>query len=130
MVEDKEFKVSSMLMGVPHTIVFIENEMTVENIEKYGKAIENHPIFPERTNVNFVKVVDKQNIIVQTWERGCGYTLGCGTGMTASAIIANLFDYVTSTVNVSSPGGKVTIKIKLNGNYMLGPAEKIYEGTI
>lgn len=129
-VEDKEFKVSSMLMGVPHTIVFIENEMTVENIEKYGKAIENHPIFPERTNVNFVKVVDKQNIIVQTWERGCGYTLGCGTGMTASAIIANLFDYVTSTVNVSSPGGKVTIKIKLNGNYMLGPAEKIYEGTI
>lgn len=129
-VEDKEFKVSSMLMGVPHTIVFIENEMTVENIEKYGKAIENHPIFPERTNVNFVKVVDKQNIIVQTWERGCGYTLGCGTGMTASAIIANLFDYVTSTVNVSSPGGKVTIKIKLNGNYMLGSAEKIYEGTI
>lgn len=129
-VEDKEFKVSSMLMGVPHTIVFIENEMTVENIEKYGKAIENHPIFPERTNVNFVKVVDKQNIIVQTWERGCGYTLGCGTGMTASAIIANLFDYVTSTVNVASPGGKVTIKIKLNGNYMLGSAEKIYEGTI
>lgn len=129
-VKDKEFKVNAMLMGVPHAVIFVDEEMDVEDIEKYGKEIENHPAFPKKTNVNFVKVIDKNNIFVQTWERGCGYTFGCGTGMTASAIIANCFDYVSSTVNVSSPGGNVTIQIKLNGNYMIGSADKVYEGTV
>ena len=80
---DRDFTMTSMLMGVPHTIVFVD-EFDLDMIEKYGPAIENCDLFPEKTNVNFVKVRDKYNINVYTWERGCGYTLGCGTGMTAS----------------------------------------------
>ena len=90
-VLDREFKVSSMLMGVPHTVVFVEDDMSIEDVEKYGKAIETHSFFPKKTNVNFVRIVNKHNMYVKTWERGCGYTYGCGTGMTASAIISNYF---------------------------------------
>lgn len=130
LVLGKEFRVSSMLMGVPHTVVFVEDELSVDELEKYGKEIENNPIFPNRTNVNFVKVIDKNNIFVQTWERGCGYTFGCGTGMTASAIIANYFGKASSKVNVSSPGGTVCIDITTNGAFMIGSAQKTFEGVI
>ena len=75
---DKEFIVSSMLMGVPHTVVFVD-DINMEEIHKYGPIIEKHEIFPQNTNVNFVKIIDNKNILVRTWERGCGYTLGCGT---------------------------------------------------
>ena len=129
-VNGEDIRVSSMLMGVPHTIVFVEDDLVEEDVKKLGQEIENHPIFPEKTNVNFVKVVDKNNISVQTWERGCGYTFGCGTGMTAAAVISNYFGYSSSSVNVSSPGGSVTIKIKVDGNYMIGSAEKIYTGYL
>lgn len=127
---DREFKVSSMLMGVPHTVVFVDEEIDIKELEKYGPEIENHPAFPNRTNVNFVRVIDKNNIFVQTWERGCGYTYGCGTGMTASAIITNYFGYTSKNVNVSSFGGRVNIKISAEGTLMTGSAEKVFEGNI
>lgn len=129
-VLDKEFKVSSMLMGVPHTVIFVDEEMSIEEIEMYGKEIEKHQTFPKRTNVNFVRVIDKNNIFVQTWERGCGYTYGCGTGMTASAIIANYFGEVSRNVNVFSFGGSVNIKITTEGTVMTGSAERVFEGRI
>lgn len=127
---DREFKASSMLMGVPHTVVFVDEEIDIKELEKYGPEIENHPAFPNRTNVNFVRVIDKNNIFVQTWERGCGYTYGCGTGMTASAIITNYFGYTSKNVNVSSFGGRVNIKISAEGTLMTGSAEKVFEGNI
>lgn len=129
-VLDKEFKVSSMLMGVPHTVIFVDEEISIEELEMYGKEIEKHQTFPKRTNVNFVRVIDKNNIFVQTWERGCGYTYGCGTGMTASAIIANYFGEVSRNVNVSSFGGSVNIKITTEGTVMTGSAERVFEGRI
>lgn len=129
-VLNKEFKLSSILMGVPHTVVFVDEEIDIKKLEKYGPEIENHPTFPKRTNVNFVRVIDKNNIFVQTWERGCGYTYGCGTGMTASAIIANYFGYTSKNVNVSSFGGRVNIKISAEGTLMTGSAEKVFEGNI
>ena len=85
--------------------------------------------FPQNTNVNFVKIDDRDNIKVYTWERGCGYTLGCGTGMTASVIVANYLDKVDNIVNVSSEGGTVKIEI-LDDVYMIGNAVKICEGTL
>ena len=90
-IEDKVFEISSVLMGVPHTIVFVE-ELSKADVYKYGPLLEKNKIFPKNTNVNFVKIEDEENISVYTWERGCGYTLGCGTGMTASVIISNLLN--------------------------------------
>lgn len=127
-VDGKELEVSSILMGVPHTIVFVD-ELVKEEIYKYGELIEKNEIFPKKTNVNFVKVDDKDNIHVYTWERGCGYTLGCGTGMTASVIVANYLNKVNKTVNVKSEGGLVRIEI-LDDVYMIGNAVKICEGNL
>ncbi|KKY02410.1 diaminopimelate epimerase [Paraclostridium benzoelyticum] len=128
LINNKEVEVSSILMGVPHTIVFVD-ELIKEDIYKYGKLIEENEIFPNKTNVNFVKVDDKDNIHVYTWERGCGYTLGCGTGMTASVILSNYLDKVNKIVNVKSEGGSVRIEL-LDDVYMIGNAVKICEGTL
>lgn len=127
-VLDKKFKMTSMLMGVPHTVIVVD-DISLENVCKYGKEIEKNKIFSQGTNVNFVKVEDENNIIVHTWERGCGYTLGCGTGMTASAIVCNHLKKVCKSVNVISEGGKVKIDIE-DFVYMTGPAVKICEGTM
>lgn len=127
-VLDKEFKVSSMLMGVPHTVILV-NQLNLDQVLKYGKEIEKNNIFSKGTNVNFVKVEDRDNISVYTWERGCGYTLGCGTGMTASALICNYLQKVGSSVNVTSQGGTVKIDIE-DFVYMTGPAVKICEGNL
>lgn len=127
-VSDKEFKASSMLMGVPHTVIFVD-ELNLDEVHKYGKEIEKNELFPKGTNVNFVKIEDNNNISVRTWERGCGYTFGCGTGMTASAIIANYLDKIDKSVNVTSEGGCVKIDIE-DFVYMTGPAVKICEGTL
>ncbi|MGL5757153.1 MAG: diaminopimelate epimerase [Paraclostridium sp.] len=127
-INNKELEVSSVLMGVPHTIVFVD-KLVKEDIYKYGNLIEKNEIFPQKTNVNFVKINDKDNIQVYTWERGCGYTLGCGTGMTASVIIANYLGKVNNIVNVNSEGGTVKIEI-IDDIYMIGNAVKICEGIL
>lgn len=126
---DKEFIVSSMLMGVPHTVVFVD-DINMEEIYKYGPIIEKHEIFPQNTNVNFVKIIDNKNILVRTWERGCGYTLGCGTGMTASVIISNFLNKVDKSVNVTSEGGSIKINLINDEAYMSGKAQKICEGNL
>lgn len=125
---DKEFYISSINMGVPHTVILVD-ELNLEEVRKYGREIEKYKIFPKGTNVNLVKVVDKNNITVNTWERGCGYTLGCGTGMTASAVICNYLDKVGKSVNVTSQGGSVKIDIE-DFVYMTGPSVKICEGNL
>jgi diaminopimelate epimerase len=126
-VLDRKFKVSSMLMGVPHSVIIVD-KLDLDEVKKYGKEIEIHEKFPAKTNVNFVEIKDYNNISVCTWERGCGYTLGCGTGMSASAVICNLLNKVGKNVNVVSNGG--TLKIDIEENvYMIGEAVKICEGN-
>ncbi|MGL4913365.1 MAG: diaminopimelate epimerase [Romboutsia sp.] len=125
---DKDFKLSSMLMGVPHTVILVD-KLDIDEVHKYGKEIEKNKMFPEGTNVNFVQIDDFENISVHTWERGCGYTLGCGTGMTACAIICNYLNKVGKSVNVTSQGGTIKIDIE-DFVYMTGEAVKICEGTL
>lgn len=126
---DRKFFINSVLMGVPHTIVFVDN-INMEEIHKYGPLIEKHEIFPQNTNVNFVKIIDKSNILVRTWERGCGYTLGCGTGMTASVIVGNYLNKVNKSVSVTSEGGSIKIDLIDDEVYMSGRAQKICEGNL
>ncbi len=128
-VSGREVEVSSVLVGVPHTMVFVD-DVDMDEVLTLGPKIEKHAVFPEGTNVNFVKVVDRENLVVYTWERGCGHTLACGTGICASAYVSNLVGLCDERVAVESPGGRLYIEIKDGVIYMDGPAVKICEGIL
>jgi len=121
----KEYNITSMFMGVPHTIVFGKHEdYEVEE----GKFIERNSLFPEKTNVNFCEVVGKEMIKVKTWERGAGPTLACGTGSCAAVVAARRLGYVEGKVEVQVPGGILTVEIVKEDVLMTGPAEIAFEG--
>nr|WP_152752688.1 diaminopimelate epimerase [Clostridium estertheticum] len=122
---NKDYYITSLLMGVPHTIVFgkLEDYEVCE-----GKVIENNSLFPQKTNVNFCEVVDKNRIRVKTWERGAGPTLACGTGSCAAVVAANRLGYTEGKVEVHVPGGILNIEIIKGEVLMEGPAETVFKG--
>lgn len=121
------YPVYSIRMGVPHTIVLV-NKLSDELTESAGPVIERNPIFPERTNVNFVQVVSNDRMNVDTWERGAGHTLACGTGVCASVWIAHEIGLVGTKVTVQTPGGELIIILDQNEVIMEGGAVKICSG--
>lgn len=119
---------SSVRMGVPHTVVF-EKDGESFDVNKWGSEIESlKEVFPEGTNVNFVKVISPEKISVETWERGAGKTLSCGTGVCASVFLARHFDLVDDNVCVSVPGGRLSIRMGKSSLYMKGEAVLICSG--
>ena len=117
-------------MGNPHAITFVDDVDKI-NIQELGPEIENNPIFPNKTNVEFVQIIDKNNIKVRVWERGVGETLACGTGACAAVVAGGINGYTDEEVTVSLPGGKLNIEWgKDNHIYMQGPATKVFEGRI
>ncbi|MPQ44636.1 diaminopimelate epimerase [Clostridium tarantellae] len=125
LANNKVYKITSLLMNIPHTVIFEEDNTNITE----GNEIEKHPLFPEKTNVNFCKVINKSIIEVRTWERGAGATLGCGTGNCASAVVCNKLGFVDNKVKVITPGGSLWVHIKGDGVYMIGDAKFICEGT-
>jgi diaminopimelate epimerase len=100
------------------------------NLAEIGPQIENHPHFPNRTNVEFVKVLNEKEIEVAVWERGAGQTLACGTGACASVVAANLAGKVGRRVLVHLPGGNLDIELAEDNHVLMrGPAEKVFTGT-
>ncbi len=130
-VEDKEMYLTVLSVGNIHTITFVEDVDSID-IEKYGRAIENMPIFKDRTNVEFVEIINRDNIKVRVWERGVGETLACGTGATASVIAGYLNGVTENICNVNLKGGSLEIVYnELNNNVnMIGTAEFVYEGKL
>lgn len=130
-VDGKEFEISSLLVGVPHTVVFVED---IENfdVDRIGEKIEVLSIFPKRTNVNFVKILDEQTILIKTWERGAGRTLACGTGScSAMAVAYKLGKIKSNRAKIITEGGNIFVEI--NDEYritMIGEAELICTGEI
>lgn len=123
------FQVSAALMGVPHSVIFAE-ELTPELVKKYGPVIEKNSLYPENTNVNFVKILDPRHISVKTWERGAGYTLACGTGISSVCGIAHHLGLVDQQIEVEADGGRLYVEILPDGDiYMEGPAADICTGT-
>ncbi|TDT72360.1 diaminopimelate epimerase [Hypnocyclicus thermotrophus] len=124
---DKTFKISSLFMGTTHSVIIVDN---IENLDiiKYGSDIENNPLFPKKTNVNFVEVIDNKNIIVKTWERGAGFTYACGTGTCASVVMTHKLNKTENKVTAQLPGGILIIEIIDKSVFMTGPSEKIAEG--
>ncbi|GAA0075936.1 diaminopimelate epimerase [Clostridium sp. CTA-5] len=127
-ISGESYKMTTILMGVPHTVIF---ETDKEYDVKEGSKIEKFNLFKEGTNVNFVKIKDKNHIRVNTWERGAGATLACGTGCCASVVVAKHLGYVEDgKIFVKAPGGELIIDVLENGVYMSGPAEFICKGTV
>lgn len=122
------FTVSALRLGVPHAVVF-KNENPEWGVSTTGPLIEGmRNRFPEGINVNFVTVVSRGALKVETWERGAGRTLSCGTGACASAYAARLFGYVEPAVEVLVPGGALRVRIERESLYLKGPAHWICDG--
>ena len=129
-IDGKEIEISYIFMGTDHSVIFV-NDFSDYDIDEIGEKIENYTdLFPKKVNVNFVKVYDRKRMEVITWERGAGRTLACGTGATASAVLAKIFGFVDDKVNVKVPGGQLVIEYEGGENdaFMTGPSEKIAEG--
>lgn len=131
-VDNKEFNVTCVSMGNPHCIVYMDNIDDLE-IEKIGPKFENHELFPERINTEFLEVIDRNTIKMRVWERGSGETYACGTGACAATVASVLNNYcnIDEEVTVKLLGGDLKIKYLSNGLvYMTGPAEFVFEGRI
>ena len=128
---DKLLNITCVSMGNPHCIIFVDNVKDIE-LNLLGPMIENSSIFPERTNVEFVHVVDEEHLQMRVWERGAGETLACGTGACASVVAAveNGFCKKNRTISVSVKGGDLSIKYIDNHVLMQGPARKVFTGIV
>ncbi len=128
---DENYKMTCVSMGNPHAVVFLE-EVEDLPIEKIGPYFENHCRFPNRTNTEFVKVLDRQNVQMRVWERGTGETLACGTGCCATVVACILNGLTEDEVTVHVLGGNIKVfwDRKENLVYMTGPAETVFEGEM
>jgi diaminopimelate epimerase len=127
---DRTFSATSLLMGVPHTAVFADDALLID-LGRYGADIEHNELFTKGTNVNFIHVLDRNNIEVRTWERGCGATLACGTGSCASAAACALSGMTERRVDVHLALGTLNIEWAEDGRiFMTGPAEIVFDGEI
>lgn len=154
MIFGREFKINCVSMGNPHCVIFLNSDPETDKINsdfnleerkdeqedkiaKFGAEIEKHPMFPAKTNVEFVKILNKNHILVQVWERGCGKTMACGTGACACVFAGFCNGYLEKSVKVTFPGGDLLIDIEeneeiLNCNchiFKTGPAEYVFKGS-
>lgn len=129
-VEGQEFEYTAVSMGNPHCIIFVEDYENLD-FERLGPAIEKHPLFPKKTNVEFIRVDSRGELTMKVWERGAGPTLACGTGACASAVAAALNNKAERKVTVHLPGGDLSIEWgEDNRVYMTGPATYVFKGIL
>ena len=129
-VDGENWKITSLLMGVPHTVTYVDDVDTVD-IEKIGPLFEKHEAFPKHTNINFAQQMDDRTVKVRTWERGAGATLACGTGSCSVAVASFLNGCTGREVDIQLPLGILHIEYREeDGNvYMTGPAAVSFTGT-
>jgi len=125
---ESEINITSILMGVPHTMIFVDDLDSVD-VKTFGPLVEKHPLFPNGTNVNFVEVVNRNRVKLRTWERGAGATLACGTGSCATAVASILNEHTDRSVIVELQYGELLIEWAEDGTvFMTGPAEESFTG--
>ena len=130
-ISDRTFRMTCVSMGNPHAVIVDKNVGSFP-LNRYGPEIENNRLFPHRTNVEFIEIMDRNNIKMRVWERGVGETMACGTGASAAGVASALLGLTSRRVTVHLAGGKLRIhwSPKDNHVYMTGPAVKVFEGTI
>ncbi len=125
-----DYKVTAVSMGNPHGVIFVDK---MEDVDVWGagKELENHPIWPDRANIEFIEVLNREELRMRVWERGSGETLACGTGACASAVAAALTNRAGRKVRIHLLGGPLDIEWRESDNhvYMTGPAAIAFEGT-
>lgn len=129
--EGRKFKFTCVSMGNPHAITEVENTEKFD-VEKYGKVLEVDKAFPNKTNVEFIQIVDKNHVKMRVWERGAGETLACGTGACATAVACYINGKTDRNVEVELLGGKLYIEWNEENNhiFMTGPAVTVFEGVL
>jgi diaminopimelate epimerase len=128
-VGGKTFTFCAATIGNPHCVVLLET--TPELARQFGSLLEVHPNFPNRTNVQFLKVLDRRNIQIEIWERGAGYTLASGSSSSAAAAVAHKLGRCDRAITVHMPGGRLSVEIRDDFDVLLtGPVTKVCEGTI
>ncbi len=129
-IKDREFTFCAAGIGNPHCVIVLP-EISEDLARKYGPDIETHRNFPNRINVQFLKVLDRQNIQIEIWERGAGYTLASGSSSSASAAVAHKLGLVDAQLTVHMPGGEIHIEIAPDFSIkMSGPTTRVAEGTL
>lgn len=129
-IDGEEIIFSAVLVGVPHVVIFVEDIDNVD-INSLGQKIENHNIFPRKTNVNFIEILERNKINIYTWERGAGRTLACGTGASASVFIGHTLGKLDNKVKVRAEGGEMEIKVMEKQNILMkGGANTICKGDL
>lgn len=130
-VLDKNIQLTKILIGNPHAVIFTKD---IENIpiKKYGPLIENHKYFPQKTNVEFIEILENNLIKMRVWERGSGETFACGTGSCAAVVAGVSNNLIKRDVKVLLKGGELDINWdkKTNNIYMKGIATKVYDGIM
>ena len=130
-VQGKEYPLTCVSMGNPHAVLFVEDTDSIA-IEEIGPYFEHQECFPERTNTEFVQILDRKTMRMRVWERGSGETLACGTGACASVYAAILNGKTEDEVSVQLLGGTLQIRYdrELHKIFMTGPAVTVFEGEI
>ena len=129
-VGDRAFNFCAATVGNPHCVLPLP-DISAGLAKQYGPLLETHSSFPKRTNVQFLKALDRRNIQIEIWERGAGYTLASGTSSSAAAAVAYKLGLCDSSVTVHMPGGKLSIEIRHDFSILMtGPVTKVAEGTV
>ncbi len=129
-LDDETLQITAVSMGNPHCIIFVD-EVEEAPVAELGPEIECHPIFPNRTNVEFVEIVDRTHVRMRVWERGAGITLACGTGASATCVACALTDRTERSIEVELLGGTLQIEWRDDNHvFMTGPAVEVYEGVL
>ncbi len=128
---DEVLEVTTLSMGNPHCVLFVDDPESAP-VERLGPAIEEHPAFPERTNVEFAAVLSKKSLVQRTWERGTGETLACGSGACAVAVAAVLSGRAERELEISLRGGALGVRWPADGGpvWLTGPATHVFDGEI
>lgn len=130
-INGKKYEMTCVSMGNPHAVIFVD-EITDDMVWVDGKALEVHPCFPERANIEFVQIINRNHIKMRVWERGSGETYACGTGSCACVVAGVLNGLTDNQATVSLLGGDLEIEWNRENNrvYMTGPAVTVFEGEI
>jgi len=130
-VNGTTFRITCVSMGNPHAVIVVNNTDNAP-VETAGPAIEHHRLFPNKTNIEFIQIINRNNIRMRVWERGAGETMACGTGASAAAVASSILGLTDRKVTLHLNGGRLRIDWSKKDNrvYMTGPAEKVFEGMI
>jgi len=126
----KKYKINCVSMGNPHAVIFVD-DVDGFDVDEVGQALESHPVFPNRCNIEFAQVISKDLVKKRVYERGSGETMACGTGACATAVVCIRLGKTSERVDLELLGGTLTIEYSENSDvYMTGPCREVFSGKI